>query len=109
MKLVNLTPHKINITGYGDVEPSGMSARSHGHLMQVDVISGIPIMSAEFAGVSNLPDAKKGVLYVVPSHVREALPERADIASPCKLIRNAVGHVIGCGALQVNKIYKPTK
>ena len=106
MKLINLTPHTIHITGYGDVEPSGMAARSHGHLMQVDIMEGVPMMVSEHAGVSNLPEPKRGVIYIVPSHVREALPERGDLASPSKLIRNSVGHVIGCGALQVNKSYK---
>jgi hypothetical protein len=106
MKLINLTPHKINITGYGDIEPSGIAVRSHSHLMQTDMIEGVPVMTAEHAGVSNLPDPKRGVMYIVPSHVRECLPDRGDIASPCKLIRNSVGHVVGCGALQVNKSYK---
>ena len=64
------------------------------------------MMVSEHAGVSNLPEPKRGVIYIVPSHVREALPERGDLASPSKLIRNSVGHVIGCGALQVNKSYK---
>lgn len=106
MKFINLTPHKINVTGYGDLEPSGIVSRSHGHLMQIDVIDGVPMMVAEFAGVSNLPEPKRGVMYIVPTHVREALPDRSDLASPSKLIRNSVGHVIGCGALQVNKSYK---
>ena len=83
-----------------------MAARSHGHLMQVDIMEGVPMMVSEHAGVSNLPESKRGVIYIVPSHVREALPERGDLASPSKLIRNSVGHVIGCGALQVNKSYK---
>ena len=83
-----------------------MAARSHGHLMQVDIMEKVPMMVSEHAGVSNLPESKRNVIYIVPSHVREALPERGDLASPSKLIRNSVGHVIGCGALQVNKSYK---
>lgn len=83
-----------------------MAARSHGHLMQVDIMEGVPMMVSEHAGVSNLPESKRNVIYIVPSHVREALPERGDLASPSKLIRNSAGHVIGCGALQVNKSYK---
>ena len=74
--------------------------------MQVDIMEGVPMMVSEHAGVSNLPEPKRGVIYIVPSHVREALPERGDLASPSKLIRNSIGHVIGCGALQVNKSYK---
>jgi hypothetical protein len=74
--------------------------------MQVDIMEGVPMMVSEHAGVSNLPESKRNVIYIVPSHVREALPERGDLASPSKLIRNSVGHVIGCGALQVNKSYK---
>ena len=106
MKLINLTPHKINITGYGIVEPSGILARSYSHLMLLDTLQGVPIMVSELGGVSNLPDPKRGVMYIVPSHVRIAVPDRGDLASPVKLIRDTHGQVIGCGALEVNKTYK---
>ena len=106
MKLVNLTPHKINITGYGDIEPSGTIPRSHSYLSQVDSVEGIPIMLATQGDVSNMPPVKKGVLYVVSSYIRECLPERADLLSPSKLIRDQGGNIIGCGALQANNSYK---
>ena len=53
-----------------------------------------------------MPPAKKGVLYIVSSYIRECLPERADLLSPSKLIRDQGGNIIGCGALQANNSYK---
>lgn len=106
IKLVNLTPHAIKITGYGVLEPSGMAARAHNHLSQIGDVNGIPLMISNFSGVSNLPEPIEGVMYVVPAYVREALPKRTDLASPAKFLRDATGNIIGCGAFEVNN---PTK
>jgi hypothetical protein len=44
----------------------------------------------------------KGILYIVPGYVRTALPNRTDLASPTKLIRDGAGKIVGCGALEIN-------
>jgi hypothetical protein len=43
-----------------------------------------------------------GILYIVPGYVRTALPNRTDLASPTKLIRDGAGKIVGCGALEIN-------
>ena len=102
MKLINLTPHDIVITGYGIVEPSGHSVKVHSHLSKVGDADGVPIMCCKDSRVSNLPDSIEGVLYIVPAYVRTALPHRTDLASPTKLIRDGAGKIVGCGALEIN-------
>lgn len=101
-KLVNLTQNAIQIAGFGLLKPSGMAARAHNNLSQIGDVNGIPLMISNFCGVSNLPEPVEGVLYVVPAYVREALPERTDLASPAKFLRDEAGHIIGCCALEVN-------
>ena len=103
MKLINLTPHEVKITGYGTIPPSGTTARAHTNLSQIGEIDGIPLMVSRVVGMSNVPEEENGVLYIVPSFIRELLPERRDLASPAKLLRDDGGKIIGCGALEVNK------
>ena len=102
MKLINLTPHDIAITGYGIVEPSGQSVKVHSHLSKVADADGVPIMCCKESKVSNLPDPMDNILYIVPAYVRTALPQRTDLASPTKLIRDGAGRIVGCGALEIN-------
>lgn len=102
MKLVNLTPHTINIPGYGKIEPSGYIARVNTQLCQVGEINGIPLMTSKTLGMSNLPEPRNDTMLIVAGLVRMHCPDRKDLASPSKLLRNEHGGVVGCGALEVN-------
>ncbi len=63
---------------------------------------GVGLYRTEYGEVTGLPDPQEGVLYIVPAMVRNALPERTDLASPGALIRNEQGQPIGCDGLDVN-------
>jgi hypothetical protein len=63
---------------------------------------GLPLYQAEFGEVEGLPEPAEGVLYVVSMLVRQAVPERTDVASPGELVRDEQGRVIGCRGLNVN-------
>lgn len=102
MKLINLTPHPIVISGHETIDPSGYIARVNLHLCQIGEINGIPLMVSKNLGVCNLPDPQEDVMYIVPALVRTQVPERTDLCSPAKLIRNAHGGVVACSALEVN-------
>ena len=102
MKLVNLTPHTIKISGHPDIEPSGYIARVNTQLCQVGSVNGVPLMSSKTLGLSNIPDSQPETMYIVASVVRMQLPERKDLCSPSKMIRNEHGAVVACGALEVN-------
>lgn len=103
MKLVNLTPHTLNIfindTTTCDVEPSGEIAR-------VDVVytpggsfAGVPVQAAKYGDITGLPEAREGVIYVVSGLV-EAATDRPDVFAPGPLVRDADGKPVGCKGLK---------
>ena len=102
MNLVNLTPHPIVISGHETIMPSGSIARVNTQLCNVGEVNGIPIMVSKTLGISNVPEPEADTMYIVASMVRIHLPDRKDLCSPSKLIRNQHGGVVACGALEVN-------
>jgi hypothetical protein len=102
MKLINLTPHEIKLPNGTSIEPSGYVARANTHLQQCGEMDGIPLLKSLIHSVSNLPEPQDGHMFIVPAIVRSHLSERNDLLSPAKLIRNNQGHVIGCGAFEIN-------
>jgi hypothetical protein len=102
MKLINLTPHTIKISGHESVEPSGYIARVNTQMCQVGNVNGIPLMVSKTLGMSNLPEPQPDTMFIVAGLVRLHVPNRKDVASPAKLIRNEHGSVVACGALEVN-------
>jgi hypothetical protein len=61
-----------------------------------------PLVRGTYGQVIDLPDQQEGVLLVVSALVRAALPGRRDLASPADLVRDTVGRVLGCRALEVS-------
>jgi hypothetical protein len=102
MRLINLTPHAIVIAGHEPIEPSGYIARVNTQLCNVGAVNGIPLMISKNLGICNVPEPQPDTLYIVASMVRAQLPDRKDLASPSKIIRNEHGGVVGCAALEVN-------
>jgi hypothetical protein len=102
MKLINLTPHTIKITGHDPVEPSGYIARVNTHMAQVGEANKIPLVVSKSLGISNLPDPQPDTMFIVAGLVRMFVPDRKDVCSPAKLLRNEHGGVVGCSALEVN-------
>jgi hypothetical protein len=102
MKLINLTPHTITIFGHDPVPPSGYIARVNTQMAQVADVNGVPVVVTKNLGISNLPDPQPDTMYIVAGLVRMFVPERKDICSPAKLLRNEHGVVVGCSALEVN-------
>jgi hypothetical protein len=102
MKIVNLTPHPINIVGAdGTVVrtiPSSGTARCSTHRVQVGDVDGIPVNSAVFGNVSGLPDPADGTVYVVSAIVAQAVPNRADVLVPDDTVRDGAGQIVGCRA-----------
>jgi hypothetical protein len=102
MIIINLTPHAINVGGHPAIEPSGEIARVNAQTSQVGELNGIPVIETKSNGISGLPSEKEGVVYIVPSMVRQFLPRRRDLVSPAKLLRNRSGVVIGCAGFEIN-------
>ena len=102
MKLINYMAHEVDACG-NKYPPSGMVARLATTLRKVEEVDGIPVMVGESGSVQNLPPPKEGVLCIVTQYVRQALPERKDLISPAKLLRDPNGRVVGCGAFERNR------
>lgn len=106
MKIINLTPHELNLI-IGDKEirilPSGIIARCEVTRQQTDSIMfngvEIPINKTVFGRVENLPEPKKDTIYVVSSLVAQAVPYRNDAFIPDDTVRDEQGRIIGARAL----------
>lgn len=107
MKLINLTKNAVRLPNGATVEPSGLISQVNYKYTTVGEFDGIPLVVSEITAITNIPPTQKqGVMYIVPSMVRVALPDRTDLLSPCKLIRASTGHVVGCASFEVNDYTK---
>jgi len=108
MKLINLTPHVINLHradgGVMSVHPSGEVARVSQERTQIGWVRNVPIVTTKPGRVTGLPafEADEDAGYIVSAMVRLALPNRIDLFSPADLVRDEAGNVIGCRALEGN-------
>lgn len=104
--LLNLTPHTLNLVlpdgSIKAVAPSGTVARCASSSAPAGEFEGVPLNRTTFGQVEGLPEPQDGVLLVVSALVRQAVPHRADVASPGDLVRDADGNVVGCKGLTVN-------
>lgn len=102
MKIINLTPHTINILlpeGSKVIEPSGIVARCKVTREKTGEIEGIPVFSTVFGEVEDLPPSKKDTIYIVSSLVAQASRVRDDLFIPDDLVRDEQGRIIGCKGL----------
>jgi hypothetical protein len=97
-KIINLTPHTLNIIGYGEIVSSGI-ARANVVSMQIDTINGIPVYSSKYGEVEGLPSPEKDTIYVVSALTAQSCKDRNDIYITNEAIRNESGQVIGCKSL----------
>ncbi len=101
MRLVNLTPHRLDShtpDGVRQIEPSGSVARVATIETAADPIDGIPVALTSFGEVVGLPDPQEGVILIVSGIVADAA-RRPDVVSPGPLIRDAAGQPAGCRGL----------
>lgn len=101
-KVVNLTPHDINIIGNdGQVlqtfPASGDLARCQVSREQVGEVNGIPVNRTVFGAVTGLPEQQEGVVYIVSALVAQAT-KRDDVLIPDDAVRDEQGRIIGCRA-----------
>lgn len=110
MKVVNLTPHPINIVdGKGIIfktyEPSGLIARVSSYSEPIGYVDGrVPVFRQKFGPVY-LPDPEPNTIYLVSSLVGQALAQsgRDDVygpdTSPQSVVKDSVGRIIGTRGL----------
>lgn len=103
MKIINKTPHSINIIfpdKVVDIPPQGDPTRVEVSDNLVADISGIPLYVPTYGQVSNLPKEKYGTTIIVSRTVALACQgKRFDLVVPHHLVRDDKGVIIGCKAL----------
>lgn len=103
MKIINLTPHAINVVVNGQTRtfPSEGVARATQTSTQVGSLEGIPVFRMEYGAPVDLPDPEEGVYYVVSAITATAARESGRITSDllltANLVRDEAGRVVGCG------------
>ena len=110
MKIVNLTPHGLNIEtcrgsgrGVMTVPPSGDVARVASRTVATPRrICGVVVYETVLGEVEGLPGPRDGVVYVVSGMVAAAGP-RPDVFSPGDLLRDAFGSPVGCRGLRASR------
>ena len=107
-QLINLTPHTINLVGWGDIEPTLPAVRVDKMTNQVCHFDGLPLVQSSFGTTYNLPAPKHGTWLVVSNIVKQANPNRADLMIPIRPLRDAQGKVTGCQALEIMTITPAT-
>lgn len=111
-KLVNLTPHDINILDGNNniilvIKPSGLVTRCSiltEQVQSLEVIDGkkiisVPIITTRVDRVNNLPDPEEGTLFIVSALVAQSVKDRDDILTSENTLRDYTGKVIGCQSL----------
>ena len=109
MKLVNLTPHALNLMPAGPagptvtIPPSGQVARCAVDRVQVDTVTvngvSVPVNQTQFGSVSDLPDPQPDTIFVVSALVAQAVPDRPDVFIVDDAVRDNQGRIIGAKAL----------
>lgn len=109
MRIVNLTPHTINLMPAGPtgpvvtVPPSGQVARCATSRVQVDAVTAegvtIPVNRTQFGEVTGLPEPQPNTIYIVSALVAQAVPERQDVFIVDDAVRDEQGRIVGARAL----------
>lgn len=96
MKIVNLTPHDINIEGREPIKSEGI-CRCQEIIKQLGFIDGIQIINKSFGEVQNLPEPSENTIYIVSLPVAMAVKgTRDDCYIPGEIIRDEKGRIVGC-------------
>jgi len=106
MKIVNLTPHPLNLMPEGPegpvvtIPPSGQVARCAVDRVQVDTVTvdgiSIPVNQTRFGKVENLPEPQEGTIFIVSALTAQAVPEREDVFITDDAVRDEQGRIIVC-------------
>lgn len=105
MKIVNCTPHQLDVVCEDGtiltIEASGIVPRCTQTEATVASINGIAVTKQVFGEVINLPEAQPETFLVVSRLVASAAKGRKDLLVPGPMIRGEDGRPCGCRGLSV--------
>jgi hypothetical protein len=85
-----------------EVPFSGVQARRAESSEMVSEDNGLQMFRTIYGKVEGLPEAQDDVVIIVSMAVRQALPDRKDLASPGALRKDESGQPTGCYGLNFN-------
>ena len=108
-RYINLTPHALQVKSLdGEMitilpDAEGPARVIYDHLPPEQVTIGGSEVAVAVAGpvkeIIGLPEPQPDMVFVVAKAVSDAAPNRGDLMSPGRLLRDAEGKVIGCDGL----------
>ncbi|MFP3155808.1 hypothetical protein LQZ18_15540 [Lachnospiraceae bacterium ZAX-1] len=99
IKIINATPHPINIIGGETIPVSGISIRLKSDTVACEPIGDIPTTTTKFGKCEGLPIYQYGTFYIVSQLVKSANPLRSDLLVPAEIVRDSEGKIVGCKSL----------
>lgn len=105
MKLRNFTGHVINIPSINLDLPIEGAVKTNQVQELIYNIGGLPVYNLRYLDVTGLPEEEENTLVIVSAislnAIRELFPDRKDCCAVHKVIKDAHGNTIGCGALRL--------
>ena len=106
-RIINLTPHCINIYDVDGNEISKFEsmgiARADSFETVVGELNGIPVVKMSYGAPIGLPDPTEGTAYIVSMLTIQAAVQvgrtTSDLYTTADLVRNDKGQIIGCRKL----------
>lgn len=99
MRIINLTPHTINLYRNGEMImaiPSSGVARVSVTSQVIGEVNGFPIKQNVYGEIIDLPDPIGETVYIVSALVAQAAKDRTDLLVVNDTVRNENGQIIGC-------------
>lgn len=102
--IINCTPHPVTIvnaegTVLRVIEPNGNPIRLASRTVPAGEFDGVALSKTEFGEPVNLPEPEEGTIFIVSQIVKNAIPERSDLAVPAEVLRDDKGQIVGCRSL----------
>lgn len=107
MKVINLTPHDVDICDdNGNIiktyKASGIVARIDHDWETVEYIDGVPLVVRQGCKTTGLFEPQEGVMYIVSNIVLDYEKDRMDLIAPVKQVK-INGRVVGCRSFVSNR------
>ena len=107
MKVINLTPHNVDICDEeGHVvktyRASGIVARVAHYWETIEYVDGVPLVVRENERVIGLPNQQEDTVYIVSNIILNYCADRLDLVSPVQQVK-INGRVVGCRSFVSNR------
>jgi hypothetical protein len=102
IKIINCTPHAVNIIGGETFPVSGIIPRVKEEKKEIKKVKNITIFEKSFSNIEGLPDKCDNIFLIVSALVTQACQDRDDLIVP-NTVRDESGKIIGCDSFSILK------